>query len=120
MPEVEREGTAAEVALQIFGVVVDLAGDPAAWQAWWEVGSKVVAVAVTDPGPQFEGITALVGLPHDPVTVRRVIDQVAGRTVSAIVVGEDPALALPYHVKLGGRLVTTRRAAGQTFFEIWR
>lgn len=119
-PEIEREGTAKAVAPEISGLVVDLTDDPAAWPTWWEAGSRVIAVTAIDRGYLPEGITALVGDRRDPVTVRRVCDQVAGQAVTAMVVHPDDLAALPYHARLGGRILVRREVGPETIYELWR
>lgn len=119
-PVIEMSGPAPVVAGLIAGLVVDLTGDPSGWPAWHAAGSRVVAVAATEPGYEPEGITVLAGDVRDRVTVQRVCDQTAGRTVTGMVVNPDDLTALPYHVRLGGRVVVRREAGSQTFYELWR
>jgi hypothetical protein len=78
-------------------LIVDIDSGPAVLWAWWSMATAVIGVSSRDVPPAAfsgerlpESVTALVGDPGDASTVLRVADQVAGRPVDVLVLG-DPS-----------------------------
>lgn len=102
--------------------VLDVGSGESVWWAWWSLGARVVAI----PGPDLpveqagfraeplpSAVTVIDGDRRDPVTVRRVADQLGGCLADVVVLAgaetEDQAradwAAFAPMVRLGGLVV---------------
>jgi hypothetical protein len=79
------------------GLVIDISSGPAVWWAWWSCATQVIGVtphAAVATAPAFgagrlpEAVVELVGDPREQSTAMRVGDQVAGRPVDVLSIGD--------------------------------
>jgi hypothetical protein len=116
-----QDMAAAMIADRDARLVLDLTGDPSAWLAWWDTGANVIAVSPLPAGYQPEGVTVLTGDPRDRATQLRVVDQMAGRDATVLVMDGDRPEDAAYVILLApGGLLLAYIDGGYAVIEIER